>query len=65
MKLNSEAYISLRHQELRTCKYVSYEFYSEELTVVKHKSKYSCESAVYFNSHSEIIKEKLQLCILF
>ena len=43
--LNSETYISLRHQELRTCKNIVYEFYCEELLVVKHKSKYSCESA--------------------
>ena len=26
------------------------EFYCEELFVVKHKSKYSCESAIYFQS---------------
>ena len=47
--LNSETYISLRNQELRTCKNISYEFYCEELFVVKHKSKYGCESAIYFN----------------
>ena len=28
-----------------------------ELFAVKHKSKYSCESAIYFNLGSEIIKE--------
>ena len=53
--LNSEAYISLRNQELRTCKNIGYEFYCEELFVVKHKSKYSCESVIYFNLGSEII----------
>ena len=26
--------------------------------MVKHKSKYSCESAIYFNLNSETIKEK-------
>ena len=34
MALNSEIYISLRHQELRTCKNIGYEFYWEELFVV-------------------------------
>ena len=34
--LNSETYISLRHQELRMCKNIGYEFYCEELFVVKH-----------------------------
>ena len=29
----------------------------EELFVVKHKSRYSCESAIYFNITTEIIKE--------
>ena len=47
--LNSETYISLTHQELRSCKKIGNEFYCEELFVVKHKSSYSCESAIYFN----------------
>ena len=54
--LNSETYISLRQQELRSCKKIGYEFYCEELFVVKHKSSYSCESATYFNWMMEIIK---------
>ena len=45
--LNSETYISLRQQELSSCKKIGYEFYCEELFVVKHKSSYSCESAIY------------------
>ena len=36
--LNFETYISLRHQELRAYKNIGYEFYCEELFVVKHKS---------------------------
>ena len=55
--LNSEMYISLQQQELRTCKRIGYEFYSEELFVVKHKSKYSCESAIYFNLETNNINE--------
>ena len=55
--LNSETYISLRQQELRTCKNIGYEFYCEEPLAVKHKSKYSCESTIYFDLGSEIIKE--------
>ena len=37
-RLYHETYISLRHQELRTCKNIGYEFYCEHF-VVKHKSK--------------------------
>ena len=55
--LNAETYISLWQQDLRTCKEVSYEFFCEELFIVKHKSKYSCESVIYFDLGSDIIKE--------
>ena len=55
--LNSETYISLRQQELRSCKRTGYEFYCEELFIVKHKSSYSCESAIYFNLTTDIIKK--------
>ena len=46
---NSETYISLKQQELRTCKKIGYEFYFKEFLVVKHKTKYSCESVIYFD----------------
>ena len=55
--LNSEAYISLRTQELDTCKKIGYEFYLEELFVLNHKTKYSHENAIYFDLGTEIIKE--------
>ena len=55
--LNSETYISLRMQELNTCKKIGYKFYCEELFVVRHKTKYSCESAMYFDLSADIVKE--------
>ena len=55
--LNSDTYISIRQQELRTCKRIGYEFYCKELFVVKHKSRYSRESVIYFNLDAETIKE--------
>ena len=33
--------------------------------VVKHKSKYSCESAIYFNLVSEIIKQNCNFACYF
>ena len=39
------------------CKNIGYEFYCEELFVVKHKSKYSHENAIYFNLGSEFIND--------
>ena len=55
--MNSETYNSIRQQQLRTCKRIHYEFYCEELFVVKHKSRYSCESMIYFNLDAKTIKE--------
>ena len=55
--LNSETYISIWQQELRTCKRVGYEFYCEELFMVKHKSTYSCENVIYFNLDAETITD--------
>ena len=56
LALNSETYISLTNQELRSCKKIGNKFYCKELFVVKHKSSYSCESAIYFNLTTDIIR---------
>ena len=47
--LNDEMYISICPQELNNCKRIGYDYFSEELFVVKSKHKYNCASAVYFN----------------
>ena len=56
ISLNSETYINIQQQELATCKRIGYEFYCEELFVVRHKSIHSCKSAIYFNLDTKIIK---------
>ena len=63
--LNSDTCISIRQQELRTCKRIGYEFYCQELFVIKHKFKYSCKSAIYFNLNAEIIKENCKFKIYY
>ena len=63
--LNSETYISLRQQELRTFKKIGYGFYREELFIVKHKSKYSYESVIYFDLGSDIRKENCNFAYYF
>ena len=47
------------------CKKIGYEFYCKELFVVKHKSKYSCESVIYFNLGSGIFKENCNFAYYF
>ena len=41
---------------MRSCKKIGNEFYCEEVFIVKHKSSYSCESAIYFNLTTDIIR---------
>ena len=54
--LNSETYISLTNQELRSCKKIGNAFYCEELFIAKCKSSYSHESAIYVNFTTDIIR---------
>ena len=57
LALKRETYISLTTQELRSWKMIGMKFYCKELFVVKHKSSYSCESAIYFNLTTDIIRD--------
>ena len=61
LALNTETYINIRKQELVTCKKIGYEFYCKELFVVRHKSRYSCKSAIYLDLDKEIIKQNCEL----
>ena len=54
--LNEEFYISLRHEEMKNCKTIGYEYDCSEVFVFKHNSKYSCEHTIYFNFSPEISK---------
>ena len=38
------------------CKRIGYEYYCEELFVVKSKTRYSCTSAIYFNLELDVIR---------
>ena len=53
--LNEETYITLHSQELKMCKRIGYEYYCEELFVIKSQMRYSCASAIYFNLKPEVI----------
>ena len=41
-------YIQIRMTEILMCKNIGYIYYYEELFVVKHKSKHSCASAIFY-----------------
>ena len=61
--LNGETYISIHYQELNTCKRICYEYFCEELFLVKSKHRYSCASSLYFNSNHDI-KENCDFLLL-
>ena len=54
---NNDYYIQLHIPELHMCKQIWHSYYCEELFLVKHKSKHSCESAIYYNLSKEVITE--------
>ena len=47
-------------QELETCKKIGYEFYCEELFVVRCKTQHSCKSAIHFDLCTYVIKENCE-----
>ena len=63
--LSEETYISLHPQELNTCKRMGYEYFCEELFVVKSKNRYSCASTICSNLGSQIIKESCEFNFYF
>ena len=63
--LDTETYITIRTQELNTCKKIGYEYYCAELFVVKSKTRYSCASAIYFKLDPEIIKENCEFLFYY
>ena len=52
---DNDYYIQLCIPELRMCKQIWHTYYCEELFLVKHKSKHSCESAIYYNLTQDVI----------
>ena len=53
--ISKDYYIQLRIQELRICKQIRHIYYCEELFLVKHKSKHSCESAIFYKLSHDVV----------
>ena len=45
----TDYYIQLRISELLMCKNIRHIYYCEELFVIKHKTRHSCVSAIFYN----------------
>ena len=57
---NKDYYIQLMIQELVMCKKIRSIYYCEELFLVKHKTKHSCESAIFYALSRETIIQNCQ-----
>ena len=55
LAINNDYYIQLRIQELCMCKQIRHMYYCEELFLIKHKSRYSCESAIFYNLTADVV----------
>ena len=57
---NNDYYIQLKIEELFMCKQIKHIYFCEELFLVKHKTKHSCESALFYNLESAFVKQNCQ-----
>jgi len=48
-------YIQLRIPELRMCKVIGFEFFCEELFTMKHRTKHTCESTIFYGASADVI----------
>ena len=65
MHLTQKLIFHYVHKNFSTCKRISYEYYCEELFVVKSKSRHSCASAIHFNLDATIINENCNFDFYF
>ena len=63
--INDDYYIHLSAEDLENCYRMSYNYYCEALFLVRHKTKHTCESALFFNLPDEIIKQNCEFEYMF
>ena len=58
-------YIQLKMTELIMCKAIRHIYYCEELFVVKHKSRHSCASAIFYRLGPETVIQKCKFDYIY
>ena len=58
-------YVQLHMTELSLCKNIRYIYYCEELFVVKHKSKHSCMSTIFYNLGPSVVMENCKFHYMY
>ena len=62
---NDDYYIQLVMEELFMCKQIRQIYFCEELFLVKHKTKHSCESAIFYDLSSTLIKHNCEFKYMY
>ena len=62
---NADYYIQFKMEELFMCKQIKQIYFCEEIFLVKHKTKHSCESALFYNLPSALIKQNCQFNYMY
>ena len=59
--MSKDAYINVDQSELKQCIKFSIIYFCEQTFLMKHTSEHTCESAIYHEQNSEIIKRKCNI----
>ena len=59
--MSKDAYINVDQSELKQCIRFSIIYFCEQTFLMKHTSEHTCESAIYHEQNSEIIKRKCNI----
>ena len=62
---NADYYIQLEMEELFMCKQIKQIYFCEEIFLVKHKTKHSCESALFYNLSNPLIKQNCEFKYMY
>ena len=62
---NADYYVQLEIEELFMCKQISHIYFCEELFLVKHKTKHSCESALFYELDSALVRQNCKFKYYF
>ena len=62
---NADYYVQLEIEELFMCKKISHIYFCEELFLVKHKTKHSCESALFYDLDNALVRQNCKFKYFF
>ena len=61
LAMSTDTYITLNHKDLAHCFKFRNNYFCEQLQLVKHNSEHTCESAIYWNQPTALIRKKCNI----